>query len=102
MKKFAILTLIIFTTTFAAFGQKAAAGKADPAKGVHDAFDRLVEGIKQADVDKVMGVYENSPRLLIFNNNGTVTIGWDQVKANVSPAYAKVSNVSLDVTGLRV
>ena len=49
-----------------------------------------------------MSVYDKSDRLLIFNNNGTATIGWDSVKANITASYAKVSNVTLDVTGLRV
>ncbi|CAN5596545.1 hypothetical protein BH10ACI3_BH10ACI3_19340 [soil metagenome] len=96
---------IIFITalTFSVFGQKAAVGKpADPTKGVHDAFDRLVDGIKTVDVDKVMSSYEKSDKLLIFNNNGSATGGWDNVKANVTAIFAKVSNVTLDVTGLRI
>lgn len=102
MKHFISISLVIFALSLAAFGQKAAAGKTDPAKPVRDAFDRLVEGIKQADVDKVMSTYEKSDRLLIFNNNGSATIGWENVKSNVAASYAKVSNVTLDVTGLRV
>ena len=82
--------------------KRARGAKSDPTKGVHDAFDRLVDGIKQVDVDKVMSVYEKSNSLLIFNNNGTATIGWDNVKANVTAAYAKVSNVTLDITGLKI
>lgn len=85
-----------------ALGQKAAAGKVDPAKGVRDAFDRLVEGIKQVDSAKVMASYEKSDRLLIFNNNGSATGGWDNVKANVEATYPKLTNVTLDITGLRV
>ena len=95
-----VVTLFIFAAS--AFGQKAAAGKVDPTKGVRAAFDRLIDGIKQVDVDKVMSSYEKSDRLLIFNNNGSATIGWDNIKSNVTAAYAKVSNVTLDVTGLRV
>ncbi len=102
MKNLILFAAIILSLTFSAAAQKTAGAKADPAKGVHDAFDRLVDGIKQADVDKVMSVYEKSNSLLIFNNNGTATIGWDNVKANVTAAYAKVSNVTLDVTGLKV
>ena len=95
-------TAFILVLALSAFGQKAAAGKPDPAKGVRETFDRLVDGIKQGDVDKVMGTYEKSPRLLIFNNNGSATIGWDTVKENVTQTYAKVSNVTLETTGLRV
>lgn len=101
MKKLVAISLFMLITAFVGFGQKATISKIDPAKGVHDAFDRLIDGIKQVDVDKVMGSYEKSDRLLIFNNNGTATIGWDNVKANVEATYAKVSNVTMDITGPR-
>src|SRR5439155_8796951 len=100
MKKI-ILIITILILAASVFGQKQGAAKADPAKAVHAAFDRLIDGIKQVDVDKVMGAYDKSDRLLIFNNNGTATIGWENVKSNVEKSYAKISNVTLDVTGLR-
>jgi ketosteroid isomerase-like protein len=102
MKNLLFIAAILFTLSFSTAAQKTAGAKADPSKGVHDAFDRLVDGIKQSDVDKVMSVYDKSNSLLIFNNNGTATIGWDNVKANVTAAYAKVSNVTLDITGLKI
>ena len=103
MKKFAAIALIIVSFVFAGFGQKAGgAVKPDETKGVRDAFDRLAEGIRQADVEKVMSVYEKSPRTLAFNNNGSVTLGWDQMKENREKIYAKTKNVTLDITGLRV
>lgn len=102
MKKILFISVFIFSITFSALAQKSAGSKADPAKGVHDAFDRLVDGIKQVDVDKVMSAYDKSNSLLIFNNNGTATIGWDNVKANVTAAYSKLSNVTLDITGLKI
>jgi ketosteroid isomerase-like protein len=102
MKKLAIVFVFVLIAAIAGFGQKAAAGKVDSSKGVHDAFDRLVEGIKQVDVDKVMSAYEKSDRLLIFNNNGSATIGWETVKSNNERIYAKLKNVSLEITGLRV
>jgi len=102
MKYFLYISAIILSLSFPAAAQKAAGVKIDPPKGVREAFDRLVDGIKQVDVDKVMSVYDKSDRLLIFNNNGTATIGWDSVKANIAASYAKVSNVTLDITGLRV
>lgn len=77
-------------------------GKADPTAGVRGAFDRLIEGVKQVDAGKVMNIYEKSDRLLIFNNNGTATSGWDNVKANVTATYAKTKNVTIEITGLRV
>lgn len=103
MRKALFLSLIICLCSLGVFAQKAAVGKpADPTKGVRDAFERLVEGIRQVDADKVMSVYEKSDRLLIFNNNGTATIGWETVKSNVESTFAKVKNVTLDITGLRV
>ena len=99
-------TLSIFALVlFSAFGvsaQKSAGGKVDPTKGVHDAFDRLIEGIKQVDAEKVMAAYENSDRLLVFNNNGTATLGWANVKSNTESTYAKITNVTLEITGLRI
>lgn len=102
MKKLLIVSIVIFISSFAAYAQKGAAGKADPSAAVRNAFDRLVDGIKQVDADKVMAAYEKSDRLLIFNNNGTATIGWDNVKNNVTSSYAKLTNVTLEITGLRV
>lgn len=102
MKRLTLSVIILFVCTFAAFGQKAAAGKIDPAKGVREAFDRLVEGINQVDAEKVMAAYDKSERLLIFNNNGTATQGWETVKANVDASYARIKNVTLEITGLRV
>jgi ketosteroid isomerase-like protein len=94
---------LLFLVPAAAFGQKAAAtAKADPTEGVKAAFERLVEGIRQSDVEKVMSVYENSPRILFFNNNGSVTQGWETMKTNREQSYPKTKNVSLEVTGLRV
>lgn len=109
MKKITLLSFIVLALTSAAFGQKTNVIKVKPVtvvvtsdKGVRDAFDRLIEGIKQADAEKVMSVYQNSDRILFFNNNGSVTIGWENMKKNREASYAKISNVSLDITGLRV
>jgi len=102
MKQIALLFAISLVFASAAFGQKAAGPKADPSKGVRAAFDKLVDGIKQVDVDKVMNAYDKSPRLLIYNNNGTATQGWDEVKRVNEQIYAKLSNVTLDITGLRI
>lgn len=82
--------------------QRAGAAKADPSKAVRAAFDRLMDGVRQVDAGKVMDAYVRSDQLLIFNNNGTATMGWENVKANVDSSYAKISNVTLDITGLRV
>ena len=100
--KLACILIAISIYTVAACGQKAATQKADPTKSVHDAFDRLIEGIKTSDAAKVMSVYENSPRILFFNNNGSVTQGWEAMKTLREQSYAKTRNVDIDVTGLRI
>jgi ketosteroid isomerase-like protein len=102
MKKTLSILIVVLSVSFSAFAQKAAAGKAASSTSVQAAFDRLVDGIKQIDAKKVMNAYEKSDRLLIFNNNGTATIGWENVNKNVTDTYAKLANVTLDITGLRV
>lgn len=99
MKKIAIFSFLILAFTVSAFGQKT---KTDPTKPVREAFDRLVEGIKQADVEKVMSIYNKSEDILFFNNNGSVTRGWENMKKNREASYSKVSNVSLEITGLKI
>ena len=75
----------------------------DPAaRAVRATFETLLSGIRKADADAVMSVYWNSPQLLIFNNNGTVTRGWEQVKANRVSLYADVRNVEIDARDVRV
>jgi ketosteroid isomerase-like protein len=100
--KLTSILIAIFMISAAAFGQKAAAQKDDPTKPVRDAFDRLVEGIKTADAEKVMSVYEDTQRILFFNQNGSVTQGWDTMKKLRQESYAKAKNVTLDITGLRI
>jgi len=102
MKNLIVTGIAILIFVFSATAQKAASGTTDATKGVRAAFDRLIDGIKQVDVDKVMSSYEKSNRLLIFNNNGSATIGWETVNANNISSYAKLTNVTLDITGLRV
>lgn len=105
MKNFAFVSLIILTFACVAFGQKtnkALVVKPEPKKEVQAAFDRLVEGIRQADAKKVMSIYDNSERTLFFNNNGSATIGWENMRTNRESLYARTKNVTLDITGLRV
>lgn len=102
MKTIARISFTIIFLAAAAFGQTAKGTKTDPAAAVRAAFDRLIEGLKQVDADKVMAAYDKSDRTLIFNNNGTATIGWENIKANVTSSYEKISNVTIEVTGLRV
>ena len=80
----------------------ASPASAAAAKAVRDAFDTLIDGIRRADVGAVMGVYWNSPQLLLFNNNGTVTRSWEQVRANRVSSYPNLRDVRLDVRDVRV
>lgn len=104
MKNIAFISLIILTFTFSALGQKAGVGKTAPnsTKDVGEAFDRLIEGIRQVDVEKVMGVYDKTDRILFFNYSGSATLGWENMRANREALYAKIKDVSLEVTGRRV
>jgi ketosteroid isomerase-like protein len=78
------------------------AGQTSPSGSVLAAFNNLLEGIRDADVKSVTNAYQNSPRLLLFNYNGTVTKGWDQLKANRESSYPNMKDVKLDVRDLRV
>lgn len=124
MKKFVFINFIILAFALVAFGQtptttikpkvvtvtktpatattKTAAASTVGEKGVRAAFDRLIEGIRQVDVDKVMSVYQNSDNILFFNSNGSATISWANMKKNRDASYAKTKNVTIDITGLRV
>ena len=103
MKSLLFALLITLGLSFTAFGQKAGAGtKADPTKPVKDAFERFADGIRTVDAAKVMSSYVKSEDMLIFNNNGSVTRGYETVKSNTEAVYARLKNVTLDITGLRV
>ncbi len=84
-------------------GRRAAASKTNPtSKDVLAAFDALLDGIRKADVDVVTGVYWNSPQLVLFNNNGTVTRGWEQMRKNRESSYPNMKDVKLDAKDVRV
>ena len=61
-----------------------------------------LKGIERSDVDAVMALYWNSPQLTIFNNNGTVTRSWEQVRSNRASSYPDAKNVQLEVRDVRV
>jgi ketosteroid isomerase-like protein len=86
--------------------QQGAAKKAGPGgvgqAGVIAAFDALINGIQHADVNAVTSVYWNSPALILFNNNGTVTKGWEQVRKNRESSYPQLKNVKIDIRDRRV
>ena len=62
----------------------------------------MLDGIRKADVNAVTSIYWNSPQLLLFNNNGTVTRGWEQMRQNRASSYPNVKDVKLDVRDLQV
>lgn len=108
MRKFAFISLIILTLSLVAFGQNSKAARAAAAqsaadeKAVRTAFQDLVKGIENSNVDGVTGVYWNSPKTLYYNNNGSVTIGWEQDRKNREARYPRISNVKLEVRNLNV
>ena len=66
------------------------------------AFNTLLDGIRHADVKAVTNVYWNSPRLVLFNYNGTLTRGWDQMRKNRESSYPELKDVKLDVRDVSV
>jgi ketosteroid isomerase-like protein len=70
--------------------------------GVLAAFNSLLDGIRHANVNEVTGVYWNNPRLNLFNYNGSVTKGWEQVRKNRESSYPEIKNVKLDVRDVSV
>jgi ketosteroid isomerase-like protein len=72
------------------------------AAAVRAAFDTLVRNIERSDVEAVMALYWNSPQLTIFNNNGTVTRGWEQVRSNRASSYPEAKNVKIEPRDVKV
>jgi ketosteroid isomerase-like protein len=66
------------------------------------AFNSLLDGIRHADIDAVTSVYWNSPRLNLFNYNGSVTKGWEQMRKNRESSYPEIKDVKLDVRDVSV
>ena len=66
------------------------------------AFNRLIDGIQTADVEKVMSVYWKSPALTLYNYNGTVTKGWEQVRQNRLSSYPEIKDAKLDVRDVSI
>ena len=90
------------TEQAAAPKKTAPAAQAPGTDGVKTAFDELIDGIKKADVNAVTGVYWNDRRLSLFNYNGSVTKGWEQVKKNRESSYPEIKDVKLDVRDLSI
>src|SRR5690349_11088164 len=71
-------------------------------EGVLAAFNKLLDGIRHANVSEVTSVYWNNPHLNLFNYNGSVTKGWEQVKKNRESSYPEIKDVKLDVRDVSV
>lgn len=83
-------------------GQSTTAASDPRATAVRAVFDNLIKGIERSDVEAVMALYWNSPQLVIFNNNGTVTRGWEQVRSNRASSYPDAKNVKIETRDVRV
>jgi ketosteroid isomerase-like protein len=68
-----------------------------PSTAVLAAFDRIIEGVRRANVDMATNGYWNSAALILFNYNGTVTRGWDQMRKNREASYPEMKDVKLEV-----
>lgn len=71
------------------------AGETPGSTAVAAAFNALLDGIRKADVKAVSDVYWNDPRLSLFNNNGSITKGWEQMRRNRESSYKDVKDVKL-------
>src|SRR5215510_5315469 len=66
---------------------KRSATTAAPSTAVLAAFDKIIDGIRRSNVDLYTSGYWNSPALVLFNYNGTVTKGWEQLKKNRESSF---------------
>jgi uncharacterized protein (TIGR02246 family) len=89
------------TRTRRATGPARAAASAAETE-VRATFDALLRAVEKRDVDAVMNFYWNSPQLLVFNNNGTVTRGWTQMKANLASLYPDLADVKIEARDVKV
>lgn len=81
---------------------KPAAAATPGSESVLAAFNKILDGIRHANVDEVTAPYWNSKQLILFNNNGTVTRGWDQMRKNRESSYPELKDVKLDVRDVHV
>ena len=70
---------------------------AGPSAAVLAAFDKILDGIRRSNVNLYMSGYWNSTALTLFNYNGTVTKGWDQLKKNRENSFPQSKEVKLDI-----
>src|ERR1700694_1709976 len=65
-------------------------------------FNKILNGIRHANVDEVTNAYWNSRQLILFNSNGSVTRGWDQLRKNRESSYPDMKDVQLDAHDVHV
>lgn len=70
---------------------------AGPSAAVLAAFDKIIEGVRRANIDLATNGYWNSSALILFNYNGTVTRGWEQMRSNREASYPEMKDVKLEV-----
>src|ERR1051326_6452299 len=63
-------------------GKRTGGSNEPTVQDVDKTFDALIAGITRADVEAVTGTYWNSPQLVLYNNNGSVTKGWQIGRAS--------------------
>jgi len=68
-----------------------------PSTGVLAAFDKIIEGVRRANVDIATAGYWNSTALILFNYNGSVTRGWEQMRKNREASYPDIKDVKLEI-----
>ncbi len=73
-----------------------------PGDSVLAAFNKIIEGIRRANVNLVTSGYLNSPALVLFNYNGSVTKGWDQMRKNRESSYPDIKDVKLELRDVHV
>jgi ketosteroid isomerase-like protein len=81
---------------------KATATSSPGSDTVLAAFNKIIEGIKKANVDLTTSGYLNSPALVLFNYNGSVTKGWDQMRKNRESSYPDIKDVKLELRDVHV
>lgn len=111
MKKLAVVVSLVFLNSSLAFGQTKPPGPPAAAtqqtaptgpEAVRTAFNKLLDGIRKANVQAVTDVYWRSPQLNLFNYNGTVTKGWEQMRKNRESSYPEIKDVKLEVRDVNI
>lgn len=73
------------------------AGKVTPSSGILAAFNKIINGIRRSNVDLYASGYWNSPNLILFNYNGSVTKTWEQMRKNREASFPEAKDVKLDI-----